>query len=133
MQIQPVNYQPNFNGKLVGKGIMLLKDSHWDVPAGMDKNICLEIPDNLINKLRLMVKEKPYDVFISPNKSNSEYLNVDANTSFEEVEKGIQGRIKVSKNVLEALPNAVQDAMDLFEEHLYDLKNKKNILIKESL
>ena len=133
MQIQSVNYQPNFEGKVIGKGVMLLKDSHWDVPAGMDKNACIEIPDNLLNKMREMVKDKNYDVFISPNKNNTDFINVDANTSFENVQNGIQGRIKVNRNIFEAFPQAMQDAMDLFEEHLTDLKNKANFLKKESV
>ena len=133
MQIQSINCQPSYKGNLKGVGVMLLKDSHWDVPAGMDKNLCIEIPDNLLNKMRDMIKEKPYDVFISQNKSNSDFLNVDANTSFENVKKGIQGTIKVNRHVFEAFPQAIQDAMDLFEEHLVNLKLKKNLLTKESL
>lgn len=116
MRIDSINYQPNCKGKLMGKGVLLLKDSHWDVPEGLDARTCLEIPDNLLNKIREMVKEKPYDVFVSPSKSNKDFLNIDANDSFEKVQNGIQGRVKVNRNALEALPQAVQEAMDIFEE-----------------
>ena len=125
MLIQPVTYQPNYKGKLKGmNGVMILKDSYWDIPAGMDAHYCFELPDNLVNKMRNMVKEKPYDVFVSPNKNNLEFVNVDADTSFENVEKGIQGRIKVARDAIMTLPKAIQDAMDLFEENLANLTSK---------
>jgi len=119
-------------GKLKGVGVMLLKDSHWVVPNGMDKNLCLELPDNLLNKMRQMVKDKSYDVFVSPNKQNPEFLNIDAGDSFESVQKGLQGRIKVNRNAIEAFPQAIQDAMDIFEEHLAGVKKRK-FLQKESV
>ena len=132
MHVQPVTNQIASQGKIRGVGVMLLKDSHWDVPAGMDKSLCIEIPDNMLNKMRAMIKDKPYDVFISQNK-NSEFLNVDANSSFENVKKGIQGKVKVNRNALEAFPQAIQDAIDIFEEHLAALKIRENILSKESV
>ena len=128
MHIQPITNQPNYKGKLIGKGVMLLKDSHWDVPAGMDKNACLEIPDNLLNKMRDLIKDKPYDIFLSQNKKNPDFINIDAGDSFQKVQQGLQGKIKVRRDTLVAFPQAIQDAMDLFEDHLELLKKKKKFL-----
>ena len=116
MFVQPITNQPKFEGRLVGKGVLLLKDSHWDVPAGLDKYSCLEIPDNLLNKVRKMIKEKPYDVFVSPNRNNKELLDIDANYSYEAVKNGIRGQVKIARNAIEALPQAVQEAFDTFEK-----------------
>ena len=82
----------------------------------MDKYAYLKIPDNLLIKMKDMVKEKPYDIFISKNKNNPEFVNIDAGYSFENVKKGQQGKIKVRRDTLEALPIAIKDAIECFED-----------------
>ena len=119
MRVQSVTSQPNFSGKLTGKGVMILKDSHWDVPEGLDKSIFIELPDNLLNKLRDMVKEKPYDVFISKNKQDANFYNIAANKTFEEAEKIREYTVKVHSNAIkESIMDAINEAMKMYEKFI---------------
>ena len=95
------------------------------IPENATKNRVFNLPTATWERLNEMVEKKPYDIFIHPNTKNEEFFNIDAGKSFKNVLEGIQGRVKVKYDTLEALPLAIEDAIRIFEEHLDGLKSKK--------
>ena len=125
MYTQPITYQPSFNGKIYCMNCIGIKDGFIKLPQKATKNRVLDLPSKTWDRLNRMIEEKPYDIFIHPNANNEEFFNVDAGKSFKNVLEGIQGRVKVRYNALEALPLAIEDAVKNFEEHLDGLKIKQ--------
>ena len=119
MQIQPLN-QPNFKGNVY----FISNYSNRALPA-LQTAFEKEMP-----KLNKMIQNKNYNLYITQNKNNMNFFNIDANTSIEEVRKTPQGRVKIFKDAISAATEAAQDAIDLFEEHLACLKNKQKYNIK---
>jgi hypothetical protein len=119
MQIQPVN-QPNFRGSVY------FLSNHGDraLPA------LRSVFEKEVPKLEKIMQDKNYNLYITQNKSNMNLYNVDANTSIENVRKFPEGRVKIFKDAAEAVMDAAQDAINIFEEHLAYLKIREKIDIK---
>ena len=109
MQIQPVNYQPNFNGKVVfEKGITTNLEKYTSEPL-MKK--FKEVAD--------LVTEKPYDVFIMKDLQNDEFYSVAANKSIEEAKNIKEYSVKIKSNAfVDSVVSAAQDAMDMYEKYI---------------
>ena len=71
MQIQPITHQPNFNGKLVFEKALTREVSG----ANLDK---------AIGEVKMLVADKPYDIFFIRNEKNPDFYNVAANKSMKE-------------------------------------------------
>ena len=122
MKVQPITYQPNFNGKVRCMNCIGIKDGFIKTPEKAQKNRVLDLPSKTWSRLDEMVKNEPFDIFIHPNLNNEAFFNVDAGESFADVLKGIQGKVKVRYDALGALPLAIKDAIRNFEESIKEKK-----------
>ena len=108
MQIQPIANQPNFNGKFIFKE--------------KAENLNRFTPDALwrnFNKVRALVSEKPYDIFIWENKDNTDFYNIAANKSFKEAEKVKEYTVKIKANALtESIVDAAEEAVRMYEKFI---------------
>ena len=118
MKIQPIAYQPNFSGKVRCMDCIGVYKELTITPKKIKNNKIVDLPATTWERLNKMVENEPFDVFIHPNKKNEEFFNVDAGKSFDDVLKGIQGKVKVRYDALEALPLAIKDAVRNFEENI---------------
>lgn len=109
MLIQPVDNQPNFNGKLVlAKGSFLANE-----PAELYSMRAK------LKEIASLVANKPYDVFISRNKDNPEFFDVAANKTLQEAQKIKEYSVKVRSNtMLASVVDAAKDAMDMYEKFI---------------
>ena len=119
MQIQSLN-QPNFRGN-----VYILNRSGKKASQAVQSAFEKELP-----KLENLMQDKKYNLYISPNKNNNALYNIDANTSFNKVKEAPQGRVKIFKNAIDAVTEAAEDAINIFEEHLAYLKNREKFDIK---
>ena len=122
MYVQPNKYQPGFNGRIHCVNCIKSQNSKIKSCQGAAKNQVIDLPSNIWKKLNEMVAEEPYDIFIHPNLHNEEFFNVDAGVDFSNVIKGIQGKVKVKYDALDALPLAIKDAIKSFEDSLCGIK-----------
>lgn len=106
MLIQPVDSQPNFNGKLVvDKGVF-----------PVNKSAELYSMSAKFKEIASLVANKPYDVFISRSKENSEFFDVAANKTLQEAQNIKEYSVKVRSNtMLTSVVDAAKDAMDMYE------------------
>ena len=109
MQIQPVNYQPNFNGKVVFE-----KGTTTDMGKYTSEPIVKKFKE-----VATMVSEKPYDIFIMKDLLNDEFYSVAANKSIEEAKKIKEYSVKIRANAFaDSIVSAAQDAMEMYENYI---------------
>ena len=109
MRTLPIKNQPNFNGKIVFE-------------KGTTETLTKSVSDSLWRKydeINSLLAEKPYDVFISQNKQNSQFYDIAANKSFEEAQKIKEYTVKVQVDVIkDSIVAAAKDAMDMYEKFI---------------
>ena len=109
MQIQPVNYQPNFNGKVVFEN-------------GTTTNMKKYTSEPLIKKFKevaTLVSEKPYDVFIMNDTQKDDFYSIAANKSIEDAKKIKEYSVKIRANAFaDSIVSAAQDAMEMYEKYI---------------
>lgn len=109
MRIQPVTQQPNFKGRVVFE-------------RGTTAELTKFMPDSLLQKIKTVasiIQEKPYDMYISRNKQNSNFYNVAANKSFKEAEKIKEYTVKVRSDIFaESILDAAKEAMEMYEKYI---------------
>ena len=109
MLIQPVDSQPNFNGKLVvDKGVF-----------PVNKSAELYSMSAKFKEIASLVANKPYDVFISRSKENSEFFNIAANKTFAKAQEIKEYSVKIHSNtMLTSVVDAAKDAMEMYEKFI---------------
>ena len=109
MQIQPIKIQPNFNGKVV-----LKPNNKTNLTADISNNVWRSVKE-----VANMVSNKPYNIYISKNKENSDFYNVAANKSYKNAQKIKEYTVKVKSNIIaESLVDAAKDAMEMYEKYI---------------
>ena len=122
MQTQPITSQLNFNGNIRCVNCTAIKDGVIKKSENTINNKIIDLPSSTWDRMKKMIEKEPFDIFIHPNPKNEEFFNVDAAMSFDEVLKGIQGKVKVKFDALGALPLAIQDAIRNFEANIKEKK-----------
>ena len=108
MQIQPVTYQPNFNGKFLFK----------ERVENLNKYSSNQVR-KMFNDVTELISNQPYDIFVWKNKNKSDFYNIAANKSFENAQKIKEYTVKVHSNALaESLVDAAKEAMEMYEKYI---------------
>ena len=110
MRIQPITTnQPNCKGKLIFK-------------ESVNTKALKTLPEPLTRQIAAaeeLIKEKPYDVFVSKNKNNPDFFDVAANKSFKDAQKVKGYTVKIQSSIMGAsFVDAVKDAVEMYEKYI---------------
>lgn len=114
MQTQPITYQPNFSGKLVFEKALSRETSGTNL-------------DSAISKVKMLVADKPYDIFVTRNEKHPGFYNVAANKSLKEAKSVKEYTVKIQASIMQAsFVDAAKDAIEMYEKYISKIvpKNK---------
>lgn len=106
MQIQPITHQPNFSGKLV-----------------FEKSVARELSetnlDKAISEVKMLVADKPYDIFVTKNKKDSSFLYVAANKTLKQAKNIKEYTVKIQPSIMQSsFVDAAKDAIEMYEKYI---------------
>ena len=112
MQIQPITHQPNFNGKLV-------------IEKALTREVSGANLDKAIGEVKMLVADKPYDIFVTRNEKHPDFYDVAANKSLKEAKKVKEYTVKIQASIMPAsFVDAAKDAVEMYEKYISKIVSK---------
>lgn len=111
MLIQPITTsQPNYKGRLIFKESVISTKALKTMSEPLTRQI---------TAAKELIKDKPFDVFVSKNKNNPEFFDVAANKTFKEAQNIKGYTVKIQSSIMGAsFVDAVKDAVEMYEKYI---------------
>ena len=106
MQIQPISNKTNFRGK-----VFCLSNGGLTNSTFIESRLEKQLP-----KLEKLVKDKPFNLYITPNLMKNILFNVTPAKSFEPILNGERYRINEPYKNSDGIIDAAKEAIDIYEK-----------------